>query len=73
MAEWQSIETAPAASAGPQRRILVIGGHIHEPELVLPDGDWWRLRKAQGGSVPEWWMDVPAWPVKAAQIEGKEE
>lgn len=42
MSEWQPIESAPNHTSA--KRILIVGGAWKEPELVLPDGDWWRMR-----------------------------
>jgi hypothetical protein len=53
---WQPIETAP--SDGP--RVLVTGGAWAHPEVVMPDGNWWRQRKREGGKgQPSHWMQIP--------------
>lgn len=62
MSEWQDISTAPAATGPGDKRILIVGGHIAEPEIALPDGDWWRMRRAQGGVTPTHWMRLPEPP-----------
>ena len=63
MTNWQPIETAPAAQSVNDKRILIVGGHLSEPMLALPDGDWWRSRKAQGGVAPTHWMPLPEVPI----------
>lgn len=58
--DWQPIETAPAANSMGDDRILIIGGAWSIPELVLPDGDWWRMRAREGSkSNPTHWLRVP--------------
>ncbi|MEW9855895.1 hypothetical protein [Novosphingobium sp. M1R2S20] len=47
---WRPIESAPNHTH--KERILVVGGAWPKPELVLPDGDWWRLRIKQGAKGP---------------------
>ena len=64
MMEWQDISTAPAATGLGDKRIIVVGGYIAEPEIALPDGDWWRMRKAEGGITPTHWMSLPPLPAK---------
>lgn len=49
---WQTVETAP--SSGP--KVWVFGRFHKEPELALPDGDFWRYRKKEGGASIEHWM-----------------
>lgn len=68
---WQPIESAPAATGSDDARILVVGGHLTVPEVVLPDGDWWRKRKAEGGIIPTHWMRMPEPPL--ASLYGKGE
>jgi hypothetical protein len=53
---WQPIETAPSDGA----RVLVTGGAWAHPEVVMPDGNWWRQRKREGGKgQPSHWMQIP--------------
>lgn len=71
---WRPIETAPPATSSYDAKILIVGGPYRKgPEAVLPDGDWWRMRKAQGGNMPTHWMPLPAPPaLSAASKEGGE-
>jgi hypothetical protein len=64
---WQPIETAPGADSD-MEKVLVCGGRWTVPEIVHADGEWWRMRAAQGSpAVPTHWMPLPN-PPKA--IEG---
>lgn len=62
---WQPIETAPAATdkQSGNLRVLVIGGIHREAEIVLTDGEWWRMRAKKGGKgVPTHWQPLPEPP-----------
>lgn len=66
-ADWQPIETAPAATECLDRRVLVIGGIHKEAAIVLADGGWWRTRAGQGSNgVPTHWMPLPVPPIAQA-------
>jgi len=69
-AGWRTIDSAPAAAGPEDTRILVIGGAFDTPQLVLPDGDWWRKRAAEGGKTFTHWMHVPPAPLTAAPTTG---
>ncbi len=58
--EWQPIETAPRYDG---TRILITGGVWEQPEIVLADGEWWRMRIKQGSTgQPTHWMPLPPAP-----------
>lgn len=59
---WRPIETAPPAKGPDDDRILVVGGFYQKPECVLPDGDWWRKRKADGATIFTHWQPLPTPP-----------
>lgn len=58
--KWKPIETAPSASEGLNRKVLIIGGSWAEPTIVACDGAWWRMRKREGSAgVPTHWQPLP--------------
>ena len=70
---WRDIASAPAAPGPNDDRILVTGG-AHMPfEVVQPDGEWWRKRKAEGScGVPTHWARVVLpLPTPPSQEDGK--